>query len=352
MEGVGQSCRSRTMRSLAIVPVSGATSSARSLAGTIERLQMAQDSYHVPVLASEIVELFASLPAGVVVDATLGGGGHAAAILRAAPHVRLLGIDRDPEARQAAKERLGEFGDRLRIVDATFGDLADVIDRHQDFLASEPIVGVLMDLGVSSHQLDESSRGFSFRVDAPLDMRMDPTKGETAAQLLSHIDRHDLARLLRDNGESRFAGSIAKIIIERQPQTTHELTEAVERAVPMAARRRGHVATRVFQALRIAVNAEEEQLKRGLDAALDVLSPGGILAVISYHSGEDRVVKSVFHEAATGGCHCPVELGCVCGAVPTVTVFKASAKLASASEIESNPRARSARLRIARKLPA
>jgi len=352
VEGVGQSCRSRTMRSLAIVPVSGATSSARSLAGTIERLQMAQDSYHVPVLASEIVELFTSLPAGVVVDATLGGGGHAAAILRAAPQIRLLGIDRDPEARQAAQERLGEFSDRLRIVDATFGDLADVIDRHQDFLGSELVVGVLMDLGVSSHQLDESSRGFSFRVDAPLDMRMDPTKGETAAQLLSHIDRHDLARLLRDNGESRFAGSIAKIIIERQPRTTHELTEAVERAVPMAARRRGHVATRVFQALRIAVNAEEEQLKRGLDAALDLLSPGGILAVISYHSGEDRVVKSVLHEAATGGCHCPVELGCVCGAVPTVTVFKASAQLASASEIESNPRARSARLRIARKLPA
>jgi len=340
------------MRSLAIVPVSGATSSARSLAGTIERLQMAQDSYHVPVLASEIVELFTSLPAGVVVDATLGGGGHADAILRAAPQIRLLGIDRDPEARQAAQERLGEFGDRVRIVDATFGELSDVMVLHQDFLHSEPVVGVLMDLGVSSHQLDESSRGFSFRVDAPLDMRMDPTKGETAAQLLSHIDRHDLARLLRDNGENRFAGSIAKIIIERQPQTTHELTEAVERAVPMAARRRGHVATRVFQALRIAVNAEEEQLERGLDAALDVLSPGGVLAVISYHSGEDRVVKSVLHEAATGGCHCPVELGCVCGAVPTVTVFKASAQLASASEIESNPRARSARLRIARKLPS
>ncbi|HUV58092.1 MAG TPA: 16S rRNA (cytosine(1402)-N(4))-methyltransferase RsmH [Acidimicrobiales bacterium] len=332
--------------------MSGATSSARSLAGTIERLQMAQDSYHVPVLASEIVELFTSLPAGVVVDATLGGGGHADAILRAAPQIRLLGIDRDPEARQAAQERLGEFGDRVRIVDATFGELSDVMVLHQDFLHSEPVVGVLMDLGVSSHQLDESSRGFSFRVDAPLDMRMDPTKGETAAQLLSHIDRHDLARLLRDNGENRFAGSIAKIIIERQPQTTHELTEAVERAVPMAARRRGHVATRVFQALRIAVNAEEEQLERGLDAALDVLSPGGVLAVISYHSGEDRVVKSVLHEAATGGCHCPVELGCVCGAVPTVTVFKASAQLASASEIESNPRARSARLRIARKLPS
>ena len=179
---------------------------------------------------------------------------------------------------------------------------------------------------------------------------MDPTKGETAAQYLSHVDQHEFAKLLRTNGENRFAGSIAKSVIERQPQTTNELTEAVERAVPMAARRRGHVATRVFQALRIVVNAEEEQLERGLDAALEVLAIGGVLAVISYHSGEDRVVKSVLHEASTGGCTCPVELGCVCGAVPRVTVFKASARLATPREIEMNPRARSARLRIARKV--
>jgi 16S rRNA (cytosine1402-N4)-methyltransferase len=208
----------------------------------------------------------------------------------------------------------------------------------------------LMDLGVSSHQLDESSRGFSFRVDAPLDMRMDATKGETAAQLLARIDAHELVQLLRANGENRFAGSIAKSILSRQPRTTYELNEAVERAVPMAARRRGHVATRVFQALRIGVNDEEQQLVNGLDAAITTLAIGGVLAVIAYHSGEDRVVKSVFHEAATGGCHCPVELGCVCGAIKRVAVFKASAQLASAGEIEQNPRARSARLRLARKL--
>jgi 16S rRNA (cytosine1402-N4)-methyltransferase len=311
---------------------------------------MAQDNYHVPVLEKEIVELFAGLDAGVVLDATLGGGGHAFAILSAAPQLRLLGIDRDPEARTAATTRLASFGERVHVVGATFGDMANVVRETSTFMNGESVVGILMDLGVSSHQLDESSRGFSFRVDAPLDMRMDPTKGETAAQLLARIDAHEFVQLLRANGETRFASSIARSVLSRQPQTTRELTEAVERAVPMAARRRGHVATRVFQALRIAVNDEEQQLANGLDAAINTLAVGGVLAVIAYHSGEDRVVKSVLHEAATGGCHCPVELGCVCGAIKRVTVFKASAQLASAVEIEQNPRARSARLRLARKL--
>lgn len=338
------------MCSLAIAKTREEPSSAHSFVLAIERLQMAQDNYHVPVLEREIVELFAGLDAGVVLDATLGGGGHAFAILSAAPQLRLLGIDRDPQARAAATQRLARFADRVRVVDATFGDLASVVRENASFMNGEVIVGILMDLGVSSHQLDESSRGFSFRVDAPLDMRMDPTKGETAAQLLARLDAHEFVRILRANGENRFAGSIAKSVLARQPQTTGELTEAVERAVPMAARRRGHVATRVFQALRIAVNDEEQQLASGLDAAINVLAVGGVLAVIAYHSGEDRVVKSILHEAATGGCHCPVELGCVCGAVKRIAVFKASAQLASAAEIEANPRARSARLRLARKL--
>ena len=344
--------RPRTMRSLAIVSTSRESSSALSALGTIERLQMAQDNYHQPVLESEIVELFASLPAGVVVDATLGGAGHAHAILTAAPQLSILGIDRDPDARSAAAQRLAHFDGRYRIIDATFAEIREVVAANDNLSATSQIVGVLMDLGVSSHQLDESSRGFSFRADAPLDMRMDPTKGETAAEFLGRVDRHEFAKLLRDNGESRFAGSIAKSVLERQPQTTDELTEAVERAVPMAARRRGHVATRVFQALRIAVNSEVEQLELGLAGALDVLSPGGLLVVISYHSGEDRVVKAMLHKAHTGGCHCPPQLGCVCGAIPRVEVFKASAQLATTAEIESNPRSRSARLRIARKLPA
>ena len=350
MTGVTQQYRPRTTRSLAIVTTKRETSSALSPIVTVERLRMAQDSYHVPVLASEVVELFASLGAGVVVDATLGGGGHAEAILAAAPQLRILGIDRDPEARAAAIARLSAYDDRVQVVSATFADLSEVIRDSAAFLHDEEVVGVLMDLGVSSHQLDETSRGFSFRADAPLDMRMDPTKGETAAEFLGHVDQHQLAKLLRDNGENRFAGSIAKSVIERQPQTTFELTEAVERAVPMAARRRGHVATRAFQALRIAVNAEEEQLSEGLDAALNAVSIGGVVAVISYHSGEDRVVKSFFAEQQSGGCRCSPELGCVCGAVGRVKVFKASAQLAKASEITENPRARSARLRIARKV--
>jgi 16S rRNA (cytosine1402-N4)-methyltransferase len=312
---------------------------------------MAQDSYHVPVLESEVIELFVSQGAGVVLDATLGGGGHAAALLRAAPQLRVLGIDRDPDARDASRSRLTPFEGRVRIVDATFGQLRDVVADNGDFIGHEPIVGVLMDLGVSSHQLDDANRGFSFRADAPLDMRMDPSRGETAAQYLARVDLHEFVRVLRDNGESRFAGSIAKSVLARQPQTTFELVEAVERAVPMAARRRGHVATRVFQALRIVVNGEEDQLAQGLDAALDALSVGGVLAVISYHSGEDRVVKAALREAETGGCHCPPALGCVCGAVPRVTVDKASARLATPDEIALNPRARSARLRVARKLP-
>jgi len=351
MNGVQQKYRPQTMRSLAIVKTGRESSSACSPVLTIERLQMAQDIFHLPVLENEIVELFASQPTGVVVDATLGGAGHAYALLKNAPQLRILGIDRDPDARAASAERLAEFEGRVRIVDATFGQLRDALERNADFVGAEAIVGVLMDLGVSSHQLDDASRGFSFRADAPLDMRMDPTRGETAVQLLSQIDQHQFVRLLRENGESRFAGSIAKSVLERQPQTTNELTEAVERAVPMAARRRGHVATRVFQALRIAVNGEEAELANGLDAVLDALAVGGLLVVISYHSGEDRVVKSALHEAATGGCHCAPELGCVCGAVPRVVVFKASARLASQSEIDRNPRARSARLRVARKLP-
>src|ERR1019366_1990226 len=325
MNGVQQKYRPRTMRSLAIVKTSRESSCASSPVLTIERLQMAQDIFHVPVLESEIVELFASQPTGVVVDATLGGAGHAYAVLQNAPQLRILGIDRDPDARAASSSRLAEFEGRVRIVDATFGQLRDALDRNADFVGTDPVVGVLMDLGVSSHQLDDASRGFSFRADAPLDMRMDPTRGETAAQFLSHVDQHQFVRLLRENGESRFAGSIAKSVLERQPQTTNELTEAVERAVPMAARRRGYVATRVFQALRIVVNDEMNELDLGIEGALGVLAPGGLLAIISYHSGEDRAVKAALHEAFTGGCHCPYELGCVCGAVPRVTLSRASA---------------------------
>ncbi|MFI5036128.1 MAG: 16S rRNA (cytosine(1402)-N(4))-methyltransferase RsmH [Acidimicrobiales bacterium] len=311
---------------------------------------MAQDTYHLPVFEREVVDLLAGQPAGVVVDATVGGAGHAYALLAAAPHLRVLGVDRDPEARASARERLAAYGDRSRILGATFDDLAAVLEAAGDFIGAEPVVGVLMDLGVSSHQLDEASRGFSFRVDAPLDMRMDPTRGVTATEYLARVDPHELVRVLRENGEHRFAGAIARSILDAAPTSTGELVAAVERAVPPAARRRGHVATRVFQAVRVEVNDEAGQLARGLASALDALAVGGLLVVIAYHSGEDRAVKAFFHEAATGGCRCPVELGCVCGAVPRATVARASATLATAREIARNPRARSARLRIARKV--
>lgn len=311
---------------------------------------MAQQHYHRPVMAREIVELFADLPAGVIVDATVGGGGHAWELLSRSNAHRVLGIDRDPEAREAARERLNEFADRARVVDGTFGELVHVVRENRDFVGESPVIGVLMDLGVSSHQLDDAGRGFSFRSDAPLDMRMDPTRGETAAQLLARVDEHTLARLLRQNGETRFAGAIARSVLARQPKTTMELVEAVERAVPAAARRRGHVATRVFQALRVAVNDEVEQLSEGLAAALETLDVGGIIAVISYHSGEDRAVKAFFALEQSGGCTCPPDLPCVCGAVSRVQVLKASARLASAEEIAENPRSRSARLRVARKV--
>jgi 16S rRNA (cytosine1402-N4)-methyltransferase len=340
------------MRSLAIAERERAIFSARPPRSAIERLQMAQDNYHQPVLEREIVEFFARQSSGVLVDATLGGGGHAAALLVASPQRRILGIDRDPEAREAALERLSPFANRVRIVAATFATMSDVVAQEVDFVAGDPITGVLMDLGVSSHQLDESSRGFSFRADAPLDMRMDPSVGMTAAEYLATADLHDFVRLLRANGEDRFAGAIARSVLDRQPQTTAELTEAVERAVPVAARRRGHVATRVFQTLRIVVNDELAQLDEGLEAALNILAPGGLLAVISYHSGEDRAVKAALHEASTGGCHCPYELGCVCGAVPRVTLTRASAQLATQREVDVNPRARSARLRTAQKVTA
>ncbi len=311
---------------------------------------MAQVNYHEPVLVREVVELLAYAPAGVVVDATLGGGGHTAAILERRGDLRVLGIDRDPDARAAAAARLRGVADRVRIAEATFDDLDGVITTHQDFIGDAPIVGVLMDLGVSSHQFDEGARGFSFRVDAPLDMRMDPTRGFTAAQYLASVEVHDLARLLREHGESRFAGAIARAVVAARPATTFELVAAVERAVPPAARRRGHVATRVFQALRVEVNDEPGQLARGLVAALDALAVGGTLIVISYHSGEDRAVKAFFDDARTGGCTCPPGLPCVCGAVARVTIASRGARLATPEEVARNPRARSARLRSALKV--
>ncbi len=320
----------------------------RSIAN--ERPVMTEHPYHEPVLVERVVAIVRELGAGVVVDATAGGGGHAAAMLDAAPQIRVLGIDRDPTARDVARRRLAPYGGRARVIGDTFADLASSLRTNSDFVTEFPVTGVLMDLGVSSRQLDDPARGFSFRFDAPLDMRMDPSRGETAAQLLERISQQDLVDLLRANGEGRFAFAIANALRVERPSTTAELVNVVERVVPIPARRRGNVATRVFQALRIAVNDEERQLRDGLTAAFEALAPDGALIVISYHSGEDRVVKTFLNELVTGGCRCPVELGCVCGAIARARVLRSSAVLAHANEIASNPRARSARLRVGWKL--
>jgi 16S rRNA (cytosine1402-N4)-methyltransferase len=299
---------------------------------------------HEPVMAAEIVELFRPVPPGVVADATVGGGGHAAALLRAHPHLTVVGLDRDPDAVAAARERLAPFGTRARVVHAHFDQLRSVVGTA--------LSGALFDLGVSSPQLDRGERGFSYQTDAPLDMRMDPTEPGTAADVVNNVPESDLARMIAESGEARFARRIARAIVSARPiQTTGRLAEVVRNAIPAAARRTGgHPARRVFQAVRIEVNRELRLLPGAIDDAVDLLSPGGRIAVLSYHSGEDRIVKSRLNYAATGGCVCPPGLPCACGAVPVIRLLNRGARKPSPAEVASNRRAESARLRAAEKL--
>jgi 16S rRNA (cytosine1402-N4)-methyltransferase len=308
----------------------------------VEGLLMAHSFEHIPVLRAEVVSLFASVPPGVVVDATLGAGGHAAALLEAYSSLHIVGLDRDPAALEAARERLLPFGDRVDLRAAPFSTLESVLSDP----GLKPLAGVLFDLGVSSPQLDWAERGFSFREDGPLDMRMDPTSGPTAADLVNGLPVEDLAALFRENGEGRLAGRIARAVVKSRPLTsTRQLAEVVASAVPAPARRKGHPARRVFQALRIQVNDELGQLEAALPAAIAHLAVGGVCAVISYHSGEDRLVKRVFADAASGGCVCPPSLPCVCGAVARHQLVFRGARKASAAEVAANPRSESARLR-------
>lgn len=306
---------------------------------------------HDPVLVDLVVELFASVPAGTIVDATLGGAGHAIAVLQSRPDLRVLGLDRDRNALAAAMARLADFGDRAEAHHARFDQLATVVATAG--AASQPIVGVLFDLGVSSPQFDDGDRGFSYRHDAPLDMRMDRTSGPSAADLVNELDEHDLAALLRRNADERFAARIAKAIVAARPiATTGELATVVVEAIPAPARRRGgHPAKRTFQAIRIAVNEELDVLPPALDAAIEVLAPGGRLQVISYHSGEDRIVKERLRRADDGGCTCPPGLPCGCGATPEARLLKRGGWTPDAAAIAANPRAASARLRAVEKLP-
>jgi 16S rRNA (cytosine1402-N4)-methyltransferase len=303
---------------------------------------------HLPVMVDEVVELLAPVPEGVVLDATVGGGGHARAILDAHPHLQIIGMDQDPAAVEAASDVLRPFGDRARVVRGRFDQLAEVLDAA----GVARLSGALFDLGVSSVQLDRAERGFSYRADAALDMRMDPDQAFTAADVVNQSSERELVRLLIDNGEGRFAGRIVRAIIAARPlTTTGQLAEVVRSAIPAAARRTGgHPARRAFQAIRIAVNDELAVLPVALDAAVDRLTPGGRCVVLAYHSGEDRVVKERFRNAATGGCICPPALPCVCGAQPTVRLLTRGARKPAAAEVAANRRSESARLRAVERL--
>jgi 16S rRNA (cytosine1402-N4)-methyltransferase len=311
------------------------------------------DFSHRPVMVDQIVELFREVPAGAVVDATVGGAGHATALLDAHPHLRLVGLDRDPAAVAVARQRLAAYGRRAVVLHARFDALADTVAGHRLVAEGEAgLSGALFDLGVSSPQLDRPERGFSHRFDAPLDMRMDTTAGITAADVVNDYAEADLARLLHRLGDERYAARIARAIVANRPiTTTGRLADVIRDAIPAPARRHGgHPATRSFQAVRIEVNRELEILPAALDRAIDLLAPGGRCAVLAYHSGEDRIVKERFRQASTGGCTCPPGLPCVCGAVPAVRLLKRGAWKPTAAEVESNPRAGSARLRAVVKL--
>jgi len=303
---------------------------------------------HQPVMQREVVELLAPVPTGVVVDATLGGGGHARAVLEARPDLRILGIDRDPAAVEAAAETLAPFGNRARIVRGGFEHLAAIVREATE----GNVMGILFDLGVSSPQLDRPERGFSYWGDAPLDMRMDSAQELTAERVLNDYSEAELADLLDRYGEEKFARRIAAQIVAGRPiVTTGELVDAVKRAIPAPARRRGgHPARRTFQAVRMEVNRELPNLASGLDESVHLLAPGGRILVLAYHSLEDRMVKERF--ARWTGAREQVLPG-----LPVEPVRNALVRVLTrrplrprAAEVQENPRSSSARLRAAEKL--
>lgn len=303
-------------------------------------------------MADEVLRFLDPHRGGIYLDGTLGGGGHARLILGAAsPDGILVGLDRDAEALAAAKNNLAEFGARAILLQGNFCDM----DAHLDRLEIKELDGVLLDLGVSSYQLDSPERGFSFREEGPLDMRMNPAEGVSAATVVAEAEAGELKRIFCDYGEERWAGKIARAIVNDREQTpfvtTLQLAELVSRVVPGGkVPQRIHPATRVFQALRIHVNGELDSLRAGLDAAWRRLKVGGRLVVISFHSLEDRMVKQTFRALATG-CTCPPRLAvCACGKKPAVRVLTRKALRATENEVNSNPRSRSAVLRAMEKL--
>ncbi len=314
--------------------------------------------YHEPVMAPQVVELLAPVRTGVIVDATFGGGGHATALLDALPGIRILGLDRDPDATARVPVE-----SRLRLVTANFATLADVLaeadtrswidesgDDDPDRLG---VAGVLFDLGVSSHQLDEPDRGFSYHRPGPLDMRMGPDARLTAGDVVNGWDLVDLVDIIRRYGEERHARRIAERIVAARPiDDTAQLAAVVAAGVPAAARRHRHPARKTFQALRIAVNDELAAVADGLEAAIAAVRPQGRVVVIAYHSLEDRIVKRRFVSGASG-CICPPDFPvCVCDHTAELRLLTRKPWRPAAAEVEHNPRARSARLRAAEKVAA
>lgn len=307
--------------------------------------------YHRPIMTEQVVAFLKPPRDGVMVDCTVGGGGHAEAILDAYPGVKLIGMDRDEDAVVKAKERLQRFGQRQRIIHSDYRCLHRMLTE----LGVETLVGLLFDLGVSSHQLDRPERGFSYWQSGPLDMRMDVGQTTTAADILNHSQEDEIERILRIYGEERWARRIARFIVKARRtkplQSTDELVDVVKAAIPAAARRDGpHPARRTFQALRMAVNTELDGLKKVLNEGIDWLRPGARICVLAFHSLEDRIVKQVYRERA-GQCQCPPDIpACVCGAVRHIRVLTARPCRADAKEQEENPRSRSAKLRAAERV--
>ena len=302
---------------------------------------------HIPVLLNEVIEGLNIDPDGIYVDGTLGGAGHSYEIAKRLKGGRLIGIDRDEDAIAAASERLEPFSDRVTIVRGNYGDMADILG---DIGISE-VDGILLDLGVSSHQLDEAERGFSYREDAPLDMRMDRRDELTAYDVVNTYTEAELTRILKDYGEERFAGSIARHIVraraERPVSTTFELSDIIKTSIPAKYRdKKGHPAKRSFQAIRIEVNHELDILRDSLNGMIDILKPGGRLCVISFHSLEDRIVKQAMR-TAEDPCICPKDFPvCVCGRKPKGRCVSKKAITAADNELDTNNRAHSAKLRI------
>ena len=303
---------------------------------------------HKPVLLAECIEALHIRPEGIYVDGTLGRAGHSREIARRLTTGRLICVDRDQAAIDAAQERLAPWMDHVTLVHSNFDRISDILDE----LGLSGVDGMLFDLGVSSPQLDDASRGFSYMHDAPLDMRMDASAPLTAREVVNSWSYEELRRILFDFGEERYAPAIARAICrrreERPIETTLELVEVIKSAMPPAAlREKQHPAKRSFQAIRIAVNGELDALEPMLEAGADALVPGGRLAVITFHSLEDRIVKRTLQRLATG-CTCPKEFPvCVCGKKPKLRLVNRKPIVSTAEELAENPRARSAKLRVA-----